>query len=246
MTTAKVSASRRSRDRSIRVFLVDPHPIFREGIRLRLADPEFSIVGEAGTGEEAIAATIRARPDVVLLELVLPDGPGREVCAAILERLPDAAVIILSALIDSESVRGAFDAGARAFLVKDAADLDLPDAIRRALKGESIIHPRAASALIGGLGRRSPESPRLSQQEIKILQLVAQGLTNREIGARLYLSRHTVKEYLGHAMHKLDASSRVAAVLEAHRRGLIDVPNSSPGAGRDNSYRGRAHRQAGS
>ena len=246
MTTAKVSSTRRSKDKPIRVFLVDPHPIFREGVRSRLSDPEFAIVGEAGSGGEAIAAALRARPEVVLLDLVLPDLPGSDVCTAILERLPDAAVIVLSALTDSDSVRGAFDAGARAFLVKDATDLDLPDAIRRALRGESIIHPRAAFSLLGGLGRRSPESPMLSQQEIKVLQLVAQGLTNREIGARLYLSRHTVKEYLGHAMRKLDASSRVAAVLEAHGRGLIELPSSPQASKRAESPRGRAQGHSGS
>jgi DNA-binding NarL/FixJ family response regulator len=171
---------------------------------------------------------VRTRPDVVLLDLALPDRPGSEVCSTILEHVPDTVAIVLSALADAESVRGAFDAGARAFLVKDATDLDLPDAIRRALNGESMIDPRAASALLGGLARRAHESPRLSQQEIKILQLVAQGLTNPEIGARLYLSRHTVKEYLGHAMRKLNAGSRVAAALEAHRRGLIALPKRTP------------------
>jgi two-component system response regulator DevR len=192
----------------------------RQGIRAQLSDNGKLVVSEASSGAEAILAASEQRPDVVLLDADLPDRPGSEVCAAILDRHPTTAVIVLSDHGDKASVRAVLDAGARAYLLRDADDLDLPRAIERTLAGESVIDPRAAAALLSPRG--GAEQPKLTSQELKVIRLVAEGLTNPEIGTRLYLSRHTVKEYVSHAIHKLGATNRIEAVRKATALGLIE------------------------
>jgi two-component system response regulator DevR len=220
-----VPTRRPSRNVSARVLLVDSHPIVRVGLRALLPRDEFTIVAEARDGAEAVEAAERHQPEVVLIETALPDRPGSAVCAAILERAPDAAVVVLSASQDEESFRAAVEAGARAYVLKDAESLDLADVIRRVLEGESVFDQRVASALVtSGNASTSPEVPKLSEREVTVLRLAAEGLTNSAIGERLYLSRHTVKEYLSHAMRKLEATNRVEAVLRASRLGLIEKP----------------------
>lgn len=205
---------------SVRVLLVDDHRVVREGLRRCLDGPDVTVVGEAATGAAAIAAAARLRPDVVVLDARLPDISGPLVCAALTKRAPGPAVAFLSAYVEPQLVAQAAEAGASAYLLKDAEELDLADAVRRIARGERLVDPRAAAAALGAHG---PE-PRLSNQELRVLRLAAEGLTNREIGARLYLSRHTVKEYLSNAMRKLEVASRVEAVVEAGRRGLLEAP----------------------
>jgi DNA-binding NarL/FixJ family response regulator len=208
---------------SVRVLVVEDHRIVREGLRSSLEAADFTIVAEVDSGAKAVEAAAEHRPDVVLLDLRLPDRPGAEVCAELVAQVPEAAVVVLSAYGDQPLVRSAIDNGARAYLLKDAEELDLPDALRRVLAGESVLDPRAAAALLGS--RRAPEVPKLSDQELNVLRLAAEGFTNPEIGARLYLSRHTVKEYLSNAMRKLEVTSRVEAVMKASGLGLIEGPS---------------------
>lgn len=203
---------------TLSVLLVDRHPVVRDGLRLWLADPEFDVIGDVGTAGEALEAAARLRPDIVVLDAELPDG-GPGLCPTLREELPDAAIVVYAADLDDESVVAAADAGARAYLLKDAPKPDLAGVLRRAAVGERFIDPTVAAALFRARGRAA--KPRLTEQELSVVRLAAQGFTNREIGARLYLSRHTVKEYLSHAMRKLDADSRVSAVVEAGRRGLL-------------------------
>lgn len=205
---------------STSVLVVEGHRLVRQGIRSELSDVDGLVLSEAASGAAAIAAASEHRPDVVVLAFELPDQSGPDVCAAILDQHPAAAIIVMSEHSDEASVRAALDAGARAYLLRDADDLDLPVAIRRALAGESVIDPRAAAALLSSQSNAQP--PKLSTQELKVLRLVAEGLTNPEIGARLYLSRHTVKEYVSHAMHKLEATNRIEAVRKATAFGLIE------------------------
>jgi DNA-binding NarL/FixJ family response regulator len=204
---------------STRVLVVEGHRLVRQGIRSELSDADGLVVTEAADAAEALAATIKQQPDVVVLASDLPDRSGPEVCAAILDQHPSAAIIFLSEHSDEASVRAALDAGARAYLLRDADDLDLPRAIELALAGESVIDPRAAAALLSSRG--GAQRPRLTTQELKVLALVAEGLTNPEIGASLFLSRHTVKEYVSHAMRKLEATNRIEAVRKATALGLI-------------------------
>lgn len=206
-----------------RVLVVDPHTLVREWVVSRLPADEFEVVAQVSTGEDAILEAERLRPDAVLLDLKLPDLPGETVCAAIVARVPEAAVLILSACGDDDSITSALHAGARAYLLKDADHFDLPNAIRRVLNDESVLDPRAAAVLLRSFGANRPAPPILTKQELRVLRLAAQGLTNPQIGAQLFLSRHTVKEYLSSAMRKLGVGSRTEAVIEVSRRGLLDL-----------------------
>ena len=226
-----------------RVVVVEDHRIVREGLRSQLEAADFNIAAEVGSGAKAIEAAETHRPELVLLDLRLPDRPGAEVCAEILARSPETAVVVLSAYGDQASVRAAVDAGARAYLLKDAEELDLPDALRRVLAGESVLDPRAAAALVRS--QRAPEAPKLSDQELNVLRLAAEGFTNPQIGTRLELSRHTVKEYLSNAMRKLEVTSRVEAVMKASSLGLIDGPSSKTAPDRAGAVRTLVYNEAG-
>jgi DNA-binding NarL/FixJ family response regulator len=211
---------------SPRVLLVEPNRIVRAGIRAELARNGAEVVAEAADGGEAIAAAASQAPDVVLLDFQLPDVPATEVCEALTARLPETPVIVLAEPGQEAEVGAAIDSGARAYVLKDAQDLDLGAVVDRVLAGESVIDPRAAAALIDS--RRTADEAKLSRQELKVLRLVADGLTNPEIGRRLYLSRHTVKEYLSHAMRKLEVSNRIEAVRKATELGLIEGVQPTP------------------
>ena len=212
-----------------RVLVVEPSRIVRRGIREELAGDDSLLVAEAASAAEALAAVSEHHPEIVLLDFSLPDRPGPEVCGAILERLPSTAVVVLAAHGDGASVRSALEAGARGYVLKDADDLDLVATIRRVRAGESVIDPRVAALLLDA--KTGAGQPKLSAQELNVLRLVAEGLTNPEIGSRLFLSRHTVKEYVSHAMHKLEATNRIEAVRNATALGLIEglgAPAASP------------------
>lgn len=205
----------------VRVLVVDDHAIVRLGVRSLLERAGLSVVAQAATGADAISAAVLHQPDVVVLDLGLPDRDGVSVCRELRARFPDTVVVIFSALREDSLVKRALEAGASAYLLKDAEDFDLVGAVRRALAGESVIDPRAAAALLRRLGT-SDDRPAITEQERNVLRLAAEGASNREIGARLYLSPHTVKEYLRNAMRKLDVDSRIEAVLAANRLGLLD------------------------
>jgi two-component system response regulator DevR len=202
-----------------RVLVVESQKLVRQGIRAELARNGVRDIVETASGAEAIAAVAHDPPDVVLLGFELPDRSGPEICAALLDRHPNLTVIVLSGHRDEASARAALDAGARGYLLADEDDLDLSLAIERSVAGERVIDPRVAALLLDGdRGGR----PKLSAQELRVLRLVAEGLTNPEIGTRLYLSRHTVKEYVSHVMRKLDATNRIEAVRRATALGLIE------------------------
>jgi two-component system, NarL family, response regulator DevR len=211
------------------VLLVDRHSVVREGLRAWLAGPDFDVVGDVATSDEALEAASRLRPDLVVLDARLADGGGAALCAAIAELLPETAVVVYAGELDEETVLAAAAAGARAYLLKNAQKPDLANVLKRVAAGERFVDPTVAAMLFRAQGPRA--RPRLTAQEVRVLQLAAQGFTNREIGARLYLSRHTVKEYLSHAMRKLDATNRVEVVRKATEARLIEGPAASQNAG---------------
>ena len=190
---------------TVRVLVADGYPVVRAGIRQFLRARDVTVVGEAGTGAEAVSEAARLRPDVVVLDASLTDA-----CRQI-----KPPVVALSTSIAPDLVAAAAKAGAAAYLVKDLEGPELLDAVRRVATGERVVDPRAGAAVF-------QTRTSLSGQELRVLALAAEGCTNREIGSRLFLSRHTVKEYLSNAMRKLGVDSRVAAVVEANRRGLLD------------------------
>ena len=223
------------------MLLVEPNRIARAGIRAELSRNGANVVAEAATGAEALAAAGAHELDVVLLDFTLPDAPAAEICQALSARLPGTPIIVLAEQGEEASVTAAIDAGARSYLLKDADDLDLAAAVERVLAGESVIDPRAAAALIDS--RRATDQLKVSRQELNVLRLVAEGLTNPEIGSRLHLSRHTVKEYLSHAMRKLEAGNRIEAVRKATELGLIEGA-ARPASGLDYNRTGEPARSA--
>lgn len=208
---------------SLRVLLATDRALVRAGVRSLLRGDEFTIVSEATNAHDVIDAAGLHRPDVVLLDVGLRDRSGVGLCAAVLERAPAATVIVLFATGDDEAVRASVEAGARATIWRDAESLDLGHVVKRVFDGELVFdepQPSAPSAE----GEEVPELPRLSERELDVLQLAAQGMTNAEIGAHLSLSMNTVKEYLSNAMRKLEVTNRVDAVREATRLGLLEEP----------------------
>jgi DNA-binding NarL/FixJ family response regulator len=211
----------------IRLLVVDDHEMVREGLKAMLvAEPDFTIVGEAANAEQAYAVIERTHPDVILLDIRLPGASGIEVCRAVTERYPDIAVIILTTFTDDALIAQCIQAGARGFIVKDIERFDLKRSIRAVARGEAAIDSKAAVAVLAQL-RKSPTSGSelgpepLSSQQVVILRLVAQGLSSREIATRLYLSENTVKGYVQEILHRLGVKNRTEAVMVAVKQGWL-------------------------
>ena len=208
----------RHRGHSVRlsVLLVDRHPVVREGLRAWLAGPDFDVVGDVATSVEALEAASRLRPDLVVLEARLADGGGAALCAAIAELLPDTATVVYAGELDEETVLAAAAAGARAYLLKDAQKPDLANVLKRVAAGERFVDPTVAAVLFRAQGPSA--RPRLTAQELRVLQLAAQGFTNREIGARLYISPKTVEQHVARLRQKLVAGNRAELVAALRTR----------------------------
>ena len=213
---------------SLTVLVVDRRRLERVRLRAALVEAGVTVVSDVASIAAAVAAARQLRPAAVLVDPGLPGSTGADVCRHILSAAPDTAVVVLSSRGDRAAVGAALEAGARGYVVKTGRhEAGLPAILRRAVHGDTVLDRRAAAALEGvtrPAPRRQPMPTRLSERERAVLALVVEGLTNAEIGARLYLSRHTVKEYLSGAMRKLGVSSRVEAALEATRRGLVAGP----------------------
>lgn len=201
--------------------VADRQPVVRAGLRSWL-QADFEIVAEVDDAAAAVVEAERLRPEIAILGSSAAEHAVAAACAAIAGRSPGTATVILADAVDDGDVLEAALAGARAFLLKQTVDARLPDVLRRIAAGEQVVDASAAGALFRAQ-QQSMQRP-LTEQELKIVRLAAEGCTNREIGNRLYLSRHTVKEYLSNAMRKLDVGSRVEAAVEADRRGLLDAP----------------------
>ena len=208
----------------IRIFLLDDHEIVRRGIAELLdAVTGFEVVGEAGTAEQALARVLAVRPDVAVLDARLPDGSGIDVCRQIRSALPDTYCLILTSYDDQDAVLASVLAGASGYVLKEVRTAGLVDAIRQAAQGRSLIDPaviaqvmervRAGSATDGRLAALTP-------REREVLDLIADGLTNRQIGERMYLAEKTVKNYVSSLLSKLGMERRTqAAVFGAEVRG---------------------------
>jgi DNA-binding NarL/FixJ family response regulator len=206
----------------ISVVLVDDHQIVRQGLRSILdPDPRFTVLGEAASAAEAMQVVAEERPDVILLDLKLPDMGGVELCRRLVAESPESAVLILTALFDRNLISACLQAGARGYLLKDAEDLSLRDQLLAVVEGHSALDPRAADVLADLVRQSGPLPDPLSLRELEVLRLIAQGMTNREIGAELHLSENTVKGYVKDILSKLDARNRTEAVLFATEHNLI-------------------------
>jgi len=206
----------------VRVLLVDDHQIVRQGLRSILdPDPRFSVAGEADTGAEALRLVELERPDVVVLDLKLPDMGGAELCQRIIEISPESAVLILTAYSDHHLVNACLHAGARGYLLKDAKNLHLPDQLLAVAQGHATLDPRAASVLTDYIRQQGPSPDVLSPRELEVLRLIGAGLTNRAIAAKLYISENTVKGHVKEIFAKLDVHNRIEAVIQAREHGLL-------------------------
>lgn len=201
----------------IRVLVVDDHAIVREGLKMVLErDPTIRIEGEAGTAQAALDEARKLKPDVVLLDIRLPDGDGIQVCGDILEQSPQTRVLFLTSYADDDTVLGAILAGAHGYLIKEIGVDTLVESIKRVAAGESILDPAATRRVLTWVkthGGASPDAAReaLSVQEQRVLALVAEGKTNKEIAADLGLSPKTVKNYLSTIFQKLQVTRRSQA-----------------------------------
>lgn len=210
----------------IRVLVADDHSVVRRGLRgfLELND-DFELVGEASNGEEAVQMAQQLKPDVVLMDILMPKMDGIQATAAIRKLLPDTEVIALTSVLEDASVVGAVRAGAIGYLLKDTEDDELCRAIKAAAAGQVQLSPQAAARLMREV--RTPESPEaLSEREIDVLRLVAQGYSNKDIAEALTLSDKTVKTHVSRILSKLDLPSRTQAALYAVRIGLVPAQDS--------------------
>jgi DNA-binding NarL/FixJ family response regulator len=205
----------------IRVFLLDDHEIVRMGVRdLLEAEPDITVIGEAGTAASALARIPALRPDVAILDVRLPDGDGVSVCREIRSRLPHLACLMLTSFSDDEALFDAIMAGAAGYVLKQIRGTDLVGAVRTVAAGRSLLDPEAASRVMHRMrdqaGRTDPLSG-LTDQERRILELIGEGLTNRQIGDRLSLAEKTVKNYVSALFAKLGMQRRAQAAAYAAR-----------------------------
>jgi two-component system, NarL family, response regulator DevR len=207
----------------IRILIVDDHAIVREGLtRILSQEPDFQIVGEAADGGTAFTMVERLRPDIVLLDLRMPGGDGIEVCRSITMRFPEVRVIILTAFLDSDTINRCILAGAKGYVVKDVERTDLNLSIREVAQGEAFLDRKAHTVVVERLKRDGDRNRVvLNEREVSILKLMAEGSTNRQIAAKLFVSEGTIKDQLQKIMDKLGATNRVSALYVAAKEGLI-------------------------
>jgi len=215
---------------SIRILLVDDQRLMREGLRILLElEPDLQIAGEATDGQSALEAYAELEPDVVLMDVRMPGMDGVEATWRLHERWPEARVIILTTFDDDEYVFEGLRAGARGYLLKDVSGHDLAEAVRTVAAGGALIEPSVARKVVAEFARvarpvRPPDAglaEPLSEREVEILRLVAQGLSNREIADRLSLAQGTVKNYVTTILQKLGTRDRTQAALRARELGML-------------------------
>lgn len=221
IVTERKVAGMGEKSASIRVFLLDDHQVVREGLRSLLeADGGIEVVGEAATAAEAIERIPATRPRVAVLDVRLPDGNGVEVCRQVRSENPDVACLMLTSFADDQALLDAILAGASGYVLKEVRGSDLVGDIRKVATGHSLVDPDLASRVMDRLRSRHAEEQavRLSPQEQKILDLIAEGKTNRQIAAEMYLAEKTVKNYVSNLLSKLGMTRRTEAAVWAVRR----------------------------
>jgi DNA-binding NarL/FixJ family response regulator len=212
----------------IRIMIVDDHPIVREGlVSVLKRDEEFEIVGEAPDGRTAVKRAVSLKPDLILMDLRMPEMGGVEAMKEIRAAAPDIKFLVLTTYDTDEHIVGALEAGASGYLLKDAPRDDLFNAIRTVARGDALLQPRVAARLLQHMtgqtqrGNVNNGEEDLSPREIEVLQLVARGYANKEIAARLTITEATVKTHLAHIFQKLGVTDRTEAVTTAVQRNII-------------------------
>ena len=212
---------------SIKILIVDDHPIVRQGLASVLEqETDLTVVGQAGTGVEALTKARELSPDIILMDLQMPEMNGVEAISRIMEEGLDTGIIILTTFDTDDHIFSGIEAGARGYLLKDSPPEDVVKAIRTVFQGDSLIQPRVVSRLLHRLGQLShplaPESA-LSQREAEVLRLIATGAANKEIASQLNIGQSTVKTHIVRIFGKLRANGRTEAVSEAVKKGIIKL-----------------------
>jgi DNA-binding NarL/FixJ family response regulator len=211
-------------NKPVRLLIADDHPIVRAGFEGMLAEkPDLEVVGEAGNGEEAVRLADRLRPDVVLMDLRMPEVDGVEAIVRIKEDHPHVHILVLTTYDTDADILRAIEAGATGYLLKDTPREELFRAIRAAARGEPVLAPSVTARLMQRA--KTPSQAALSGREIEVLELVARGKSNRELAKDLHLSEATVKSHLIHIFDKLGVTDRTAAVTVALERGILRLPS---------------------
>jgi len=211
---------------TVRILIADDHPLFRKGLRTLLeSEPGFAVLGEATTGEEAIAMADTSHPDVLLLDLKMPGKTGFEAARAIRAGSPDIHILIVTLFQDDESIFAALRAGARGYVLKDTSEEEMLRAIRAVASGEAIFSPGVASRMIGFFASSREELPQdifsdLTSREREILELIARGVANTSIAEQLFISLKTVRNHVSNIYSKLQVADRAQAVIRARDAGL--------------------------
>ena len=213
-------------EHTIRIVIADDHAVFREGLRAVLgSEPDMEVVGEASTGKEVINQAANLRPDVILMDIQMPQINGIEATRRILGANPDVGVVVLTMFEDDDSVFSAMRAGARGYVLKGAPPSEILKVLRAVAGGEAYFGPEIARRLMDFFSPSKPTSPteafpELTAREMEILDLIAQGHTNAKIAARLYVSPNTVRNHISHIFAKLQVADRAHAIVRAREAGL--------------------------
>jgi two-component system response regulator DevR len=203
---------------AVRVFLLDDHEVVRRGVAdLLESEPDLTVVGEAGTAAEALARVPAVRPDVAVLDVRLPDGDGVTVCRELRSLLPDLRCLMLTSFDDDDALFDAIMAGASGYVLKQIRGTDLVGAVRTVASGQSLLDPRTTAQVLARMRAATEKDPLdlLSDQERTVLVLIGEGLTNRQIGERMFLAEKTVKNYVSHLLAKLGMQRRTQAAILA-------------------------------
>jgi DNA-binding NarL/FixJ family response regulator len=211
---------------TVNVLVVDDHPVVRAGLRGMLAaDPDITVAGEASSGEEALARIEHERPDVILMDLQMPGMDGVTAITRINERHTGVRVIVVTTYENDTDILRAVEAGAAGYLLKDTPRQQLAEAVHAAARGETVLAPRVAARLVARM--RTPTAENLTPREVEVLTAVSSGLTNAEIGRRLFIGAATVKTHLIRVFAKLGVDDRTAAVTVAMERGILMPPGAT-------------------
>ena len=210
----------------IRLMLADDHRMLREGLRRSMEDEGFDVVGEAGDGDEAVSLAGQVQPDVVLMDVTMPDVDGVEATRRIRSQWPRIRVVMLTMHADKDVIASAIRAGASGYLVKDCSTDEIADAVRQAVDENATLSPDLAASMLDEVRRLDPpavpEAERVvTKREEEVLQLIADGCSTGEVAEQLYISQKTVKNHLASIYQKLDARDRTQAVLQAVRMGIV-------------------------
>ncbi|HET9587414.1 MAG TPA: response regulator transcription factor [Anaerolineales bacterium] len=211
---------------AISVLLVDDHSMVREGVRAFLVtQPDIMVVGEAGSGEEAIKLAEQHVPDVILMDLIMPNMDGVEATRRVKQVSPRSRVVVLTSYHEDEHIFPALKAGALSYVLKDISAEELASAVRKAALGEAVLHPRVAARVIKELQGRREDAlnpfTELSERELEVLKLIADGMSNAEMAAKLFLSEKTVKGHVSNILSKLHLADRTQAAVYAWREGIV-------------------------